>query len=512
MMDSKIPGWLQRMVRQAKGRDLSQYGLLEQFFQETHVVEADKFDEHHFKSVREKASELHDLAVSRFADDESWFDLIQDEYLAFYKAQPEFRSSTEMKPSHRINETVLKKARSTKDWEELRTYTQLDQWTSAMAAVEFGTRLADLFDEEKELQQAQKNAQEAEKDLEELLDKLQNDQADLDDLDQALENYQNAVDQMQQQVDRSGEMIRQMVRTGVQQARDNARQSEELLAAFGTEPGELQRMPHEERILLAQRIMRSKKLKELADKVGRFVRLAFGEQARKIVHGVDEVHDVVMGADIQHVLPSELALLAEPETKMLFYKRFVEQELLQYELRGSEKVARGAIICMVDNSGSMGGDREIWAKGVALALLNIANKQNRDFYGIHFSSSYDPLKEWYFPRGKGQVNDVLDFAEYFYGGGTDFQKPISRGVEVLEKMFNEDGAQKGDLVLITDGESAVTDEWLDRYVNAKRDLAFRMYGCLIGTYSSTLEALSDDIYTVHELASAVDVKDMFGYI
>jgi len=512
MSKSNIPGWLQSMIRQAKGRDLSQYGLLDQFFQETSVVNTDKFDRHHYKGVREKASDLHDLAVARFEDDDSWFDLIQDEYLAFYKAQPEFRSSAEMKPTHRINESVLKKARSMKDWEELRTYTQLDQWTSAMAAVEFGTRLGDLFDEEKELQEAREQMQQADRDLEQMLDDLQNNKSDLDDLDEALSAYQDAVNNMQQQVDKSGEMIRQAARSGVQQARDNARQSEAMINSFGTEPGELQRMPHEERLLLAQRIMRSSKLKELADKIGRFVRLAIGEQARKIVHGVEEVHDIVMGSDVQHVLPSELALLAQPDTRTLFYKKFVEKELLQYELRGTEKVARGAIICMVDNSGSMGGDREIWAKGVALALLNIANKQNRDFYGIHFSSSHDPLKEWYFPRGKARVNDVLDFAEYFYGGGTDFQTPINRGVQVLEQMFAEDGAQKGDLVMITDGECAVRDEWLDRYMNAKKELAFRMYGCLIGTHSHTLEALSDDIYTVQELASAVDVKDMFGFI
>lgn len=507
-----IPSWLDNMIKQAKGRDLSKYALLDQFFQETSVLKADKFDRHHYKAVREKAQDLHDLAVERFADDESWFDLIQDEYLAFYKAHPEFSEETEMKPTHRINHTVLNKARQTKDWEELRTYTQLDQWTSAMAAVEFGMKLADMFDEEKELQASRERMQKADKDLQDKLDQLQNGDADLDDLDESLDEYQQAIDDMNNQVDKSGEMIRQAARSAVKDAKQNAQESEAMLTSFGTEPGELQRMPHEERVRLAQRITRSRKLKELADKVGRFVRLALGEQARKIVHGTEEVHDIVMGSDIPHVLPSELAMLADPVTEKLFYKKFVERELLQYELRGTEKVARGAIICMVDNSGSMTGDREIWAKGVALALLNIANKQNRDFYGIHFSSSYDPLKEWYFPRGKAQINDVLDFAEYFYGGGTDFQKPIGRAVEVLEQMFNTEGAQKGDLVLITDGECRVSDEWFDRYMNAKKDLAFRMYGCLIGTRSPVLDVLSDETYTIHELANGVDVKDMFGYV
>ena len=91
---------------------------------------------------------------------------------------------------------------------------------------------------------------------------------------------------------------------------------------------------------------------------------------------------------------------------------------MQYELRGTEKVARGAIICMIDSSGSMMGAKETWAKAVAIALLNIANQQNRDFYGMIFSSAHDPLKEWHFKKGKAAPQDVLDFAEFeFYGGG-----------------------------------------------------------------------------------------------
>lgn len=508
----RVPPWLERMIRQAKGRDLSRYGILDEFFKETDAVKADKFDRVHYKGVREKASDLHDLAVSRFEDDESWFDLIESEYLAFYKATPKFRESSEMRPTHRINSTVLDKAHRTKEWEELRTYTQLDQWTSAMAAVEFGTRIAELFDEEKELQEASKRMQEAQKDLQKTLDDMQDGNADLDDLDKQLDDYQDALDDLDQQLDSSNEAIGRAARKATKETRQTADNAESMLTSFGTDPGELQRMPHEQRIELAKRISGNKKLKELAEKVGRFVRLALGEQARKIVHGTEEVHDIVTGNNISRVLPSELAMLADKRTRMLFYKKFVEKELLQYELRGTEKVARGAIICMIDNSGSMSGQPELWAKAVGLALLAIASKQGRDFYAIHFSSSHDPLMEWYFPKGKAQISDVLDFAEYFYGGGTDFQKPISRGVEILERMFNDQDAQKGDLILITDGQAPVTEEWLDRYLNAKEELAFRLYSCLIGRYAPTLDVLSDDIYTIHELTHGGDVQDMFGYV
>ena len=200
------------------------------------------------------------------------------------------------------------------------------------------------------------------------------------------------------------------------------------------------------------------------------------------------------------------------ETELEFYRRWAEKELLVYELHGTEKVAKGAIICMIDSSGSMGGAKETWAKAVAIALLNIAYKQKRDFYGIIFSSRRDPLMEWYFPKGVASINDVLDFAEFEYMGGTDFELPISRAVEVLEKQFNDDGSQKGDLVLVTDGECAVSDEWFERYMNAKRDLAFRLFSCLIGVRSSTLNVLSDQTYNITDLLHGTDVKEVFGWV
>ena len=71
-------------------------------------------------------------------------------------------------------------------------------------------------------------------------------------------------------------------------------------------------MPTEARLELARRIQRNRKLKELAEKVGRFVRLALGEQARKIVHGTDELHDIELGNDLHRTLPSELVQAVPP--------------------------------------------------------------------------------------------------------------------------------------------------------------------------------------------------------
>ena len=511
-----IPPWLRDLYAKGKGTNVKQLSLLDQFYQHTDTVVSDRYDRNHYNTVADQAHTLREIADSRFADDPSWPDLVQDEYLALYKAVPEHRGDSEMKPTHRINHAAMSKAVKSKDWDQLRTYTELDQWASAMAAVEYATRLGEIFDEMKELMEAQEKMNEAQDSLQEFIDSLEGQDGDpqdmIDALNEQLKDYQDAIDNLMNQIAQNSNDLRRAASQAAQQAKDSVEGLEATLTSFGTNPGELSRMPAQQRFELAARIQNNETLRQLADKVGRMVRFAMGEQARKIVHGRDEVYDIELGNDISQVLPSELATLADDDSAVLFFKKFTEKELMQYKLRGTEKVAKGAIVCMIDTSGSMYGHPETWAKAVGIALLNIAAKQGRDFYGILFSSAHDALQEFHFPKGIADIEQVLDFAEFMYGGGTDFEKPIGRGVEVLQEQYNNDDAQKGDLVLITDGESYVSDDWRDRYFNAKDLLAFRMYGCLIGVHSDTLNVLADQTYRITDLAHGGDAKDIFGYV
>lgn len=520
LVPDRIPAWLTETVRRAKGRDLSNYTPLQEYYKETEVVKSDRFDRYHYKGMRDQADELKELAMSRFEDDPTWMELIQDEYLGLYKAEPKKNKASDMKPTHQLNWAALDKAMSLRDWAELRTYTELDNWSAAMATVEFGLKLGELFDEMKELKEAQDKLNNVDKKIADLLEQIkekgtsgQLDDASklIDKLEKMLQDYQNAINGMDNAIKSNSNEIRQAAKQAAQEAREDAEGVADMLEAFGTEPGALSRMPSEARMELARRIQRNRQLKDLADKVGRFVRLALGEQARKIIHGTDEVHDVVLGNDLNGMLASELVSLAHPKLRREFYRKYAERSLLQYELRGTEKVARGAIICMIDSSGSMGGSKEVWAKAVGIALLNIAAKQGRDFHGIIFGSRNE-IKEFNFPKGKGTPGAVLDFAEFAFMGGTDFMAPISRAVQVLERQYNDEGSQKGDLVLITDGICAVSDDWMDKYRNSKDHLAFRFYSCLIGVHAPILEALSDQIYNITELAHGTNVTEMFGYV
>ena len=101
----------------------------------------------------------------------------------------------------------------------------------------------------------------------------------------------------------------------------------------------------------------------------------------------------------------------------------------------------------------------------------------------------------------------MQLAEYFPGGGTDFEKPLDAALECIR----ESRFKRGDIVFITDGESRVHDDWAEHFRTEKEALGFSLFSILIdvGTSSlSSLKAFSDKITSLSQLTSE-GVKDLF---
>lgn len=518
----KRPDWFDQILDRSAGRDLDKYKLVDRLYQEAQVLKQDTFDNRKYDEILHQARDLTEIVNGRAPDNPTWTELIQDAYLSLWKARPVLRGQEEVRPSHVVNWLTMDKVMGAGVYDELRTWTRLDDWAAAMGTVSLAVKLAEYFDEQQDLldkaeevrqqeeqilaslrEMEDRDGQEplSDEEVEEFLDDLE---ASLDDLGEAAEDLGDAAGAQQYG-------LRQAVSEGMDDALDSAEDLVGLVQNFGTHPGQWERLDPRVRMELAHRLQKNRKLHEIAKMVGRIKRMAVGEWSRRVVHGVDEVYDVTIGSDLEHVLASELTYLADPDAEDVFWVKYLEGTLLNYKLRGTEKANRGAIICLVDNSGSMAGEQEIWAKGVAMALLEIAKREKRDFYGIHFGSAHE-LLEWYFPKGDVSLEDALDYAEHFFAGGTDFETPIGRAVDVLETQFRDESATKGDIVMITDGECAVSNEWLTRFFNAKEELDFRLYGCLIGWRSHVLEELSDKIFTIKDITSGGDVKEAFTLI
>ena len=129
---------------------------------------------------------------------------------------------------------------------------------------------------------------------------------------------------------------------------------------------------------------------------------------------------------------------------------------------------------------------------------------------ICFSSADMPLQVLDLNRRQhymAEMSKVMELAEYFPGGGTDFQKPLSAALECLQRTRY----RRGDILFITDGECRVDPHWLAEFKRAKERLGFSLFSVLIDVGSSSLGALkdfSDKITTITQLTSEAG-KDIF---
>ena len=204
------------------------------------------------------------------------------------------------------------------------------------------------------------------------------------------------------------------------------------------------------------------------------------------------------------MIPAELLALRHPGLYRDFKRRLLEGAVLQYQLRQDEQKGKGPMVTCLDVSSSMEGEKELWAKAVTLTLMDIARRQRRLFRAVLFSSGEGSLKIFDLNRERRyqpELGKVMELAEYFPGGGTDFEAPLDAAVALLEQKQ----LKRADIVMITDGESRVSPEWLARMQERKRELQFSIYSVLIDVGSSemsTLAQISDRVTSIKKLSNA----------
>lgn len=265
---------------------------------------------------------------------------------------------------------------------------------------------------------------------------------------------------------------------------EEQRELNDVRSGVGIDDAEWKMMDPKERLRIAKQLS-TPRMKQIADMVGRMKRFAISKQAQKIIDAPHEIFTVEQGNDLRRVLRSEFGFLGTPETKIEFYRRYAAGELLQYKERGHEDVGKGPIICCIDNSGSMGGQPENWAKGVAEALRRICQDQDRDFHAIYFETNRH-RERFDFPKGKGPFEKVMAFLGISAGGGTEFDGVLTEALGKAKTFFEgkpEHG--KSDIVFITDGQAFLDQGWIDRFNEERREAGVRVFSIYISAYDSS---------------------------
>jgi len=231
---------------------------------------------------------------------------------------------------------------------------------------------------------------------------------------------------------------------------------------------------------------------------------------KNLDRGQSEVYDIERGAELARLIPAELIAVHHPVLYRDFKRRLLEGEILQYQLRKDEEKGKGPMVVCLDLSSSMQGDKELWGKAVTLTLMDLARRRRRLFRAVLFSSGEGSLKVLDLNRERRyepELAKVLELAEYFPGGGTEFERPIDAAVELL----GDKKLRRGDIVIITDGECQVSPQWLAQLRRRKDELQFKIFGVLVDVGSSetsTLASFSDRLTSVKQL-SAKDTREIF---
>ncbi|MEM1525505.1 MAG: VWA domain-containing protein [Ignisphaera sp.] len=167
---------------------------------------------------------------------------------------------------------------------------------------------------------------------------------------------------------------------------------------------------------------------------------------RKLVYQRGEIEGYSTGSDVERIAPTELAY-----PSIYLYTKIAENKLLIYN-----KVlymSMGPIYVLLDKSGSMDGNKILWAKATALALFMRCRSERRPFYIRFFDSEPYKLMR---VRVNAKPSEVLKVIEYIAsirnGGGTDISKSIITACNDVIKIRSR---ELSDLIIITDGEDRI---------------------------------------------------------
>jgi uncharacterized protein with von Willebrand factor type A (vWA) domain len=497
----------------------------------TQALSHDAYDVQEFDHALETYQRLADVISSAGEELHTAPALIRDLFWSFHKWAPRISEDVALKPAFAINRQILEEVMSSAEWRLLRESTVNDSMIATIATIGACERAIKALDPNSRIQINQLAA------AGEAAEKLFDQAAALDEMASRasagqIDELRNRAAQARAEAERQERaaaeieesfeaddddryrVIRQEARQGMAEALDQVEAIQNAIAAFdggystgNGRSGTSREMTAQEKIDLAMRVVQSPRLKLIAEMCGRFTRIALSIQKSRVNHPPSEVTSIKLGNDLAHLLPSEVGLLCDSELEDLFYLKFAERRLLQYELEGRESEGRGPIILALDESGSMGESlsgitKEAWSKAVMLGLLAIARRQQRDFAIIHFSGPKQ-LRTSVFQKGESSPLELLDAVDFFFGGGTVFDPWMKEATRLVE----QDQFDRADVIVISDGIAAISIPAEAKWQKSRADRRMRCYAVLIGTNQGAdlLGRISDAVMTLDDLKQDLDV-------
>lgn len=186
-------------------------------------------------------------------------------------------------------------------------------------------------------------------------------------------------------------------------------------------------------------------VQRVARLAGRMYASLKGARAIKVPGVSGEVYSVEQGRAIDRLLPSTLAMLSDASFEPVVLEQIATRRAPQYAVRGTAKRSKGPLVVAIDESGSMIGARNEWAKAAAVAVARVAAEEGRAVSVIHYSTSAE--RQALRPRDGASVVQMI---QRFLDGGTAISLALSVSVDEVKALAKK-GERGADIILVTDG-------------------------------------------------------------
>lgn len=472
---------------------------------DANTVRRDKLDDGMFDSMVETA-EVFRKAVEASPSIEAMDENMPDEVREKFKHYPDLMGDIwkslftgqdpgvlgdeEIKPSRLVNRRIAQRVIASDEFQAVKPDCRHAEVEACFTTMSMGEKLQGLLGEEmremaekaNEAATKERTAELAQEKLEAMREEVREQGGEATpEQEEAIQEAAQRKTNAREGAAKAAEEVEQMPITvgaaeQIEAAAEEGKKGAQVVASLpGVGKGQDTQLSVDEQLRLAQMFKDNPNLFAIAEAVGRIVRDMRFKRARRIVGGNEEVVDVELGNDLPRLFVSELAKLMDEDLELDFYRRFYERGLLEYSKIGSAEAGKGPLVCVMDGSGSMSGQKNVWARALALALLHICRREKRDFHAVEFSHS--ETEQWSFPFSAGIDPEVVArMAGHFFGGGTD----ITLGLEVAEGTINSAPKfSKADVVLLSDGI-----DWFEEDDRRLREFfeseGIRVHGIMLG--------------------------------
>jgi uncharacterized protein with von Willebrand factor type A (vWA) domain len=249
-----------------------------------------------------------------------------------------------------------------------------------------------------------------------------------------------------------------------------------------------------------EKLKRQPDLLAFLHEVGRYVhRLRVKRKQRRSSRVPEAYDDLLQSGEISRMLPSEASLLAEPEFELYFMVKWLERKLLTYNISGwLEEPHKGPVVCMLDTSHSMRGGKLRLAQIFVATFASFTMLERRDFVLLLFGAKGELVEQTLCHR-KPDWPRFYALSQMAFGGGTHFDAPLKRGIEIVR---GNPAFHDADFVMVTDGVGYISPDVRGMLGELGRSKQLRLHSLIVGSARQHLIHRYDILGVSHQVRFA----------